>query len=264
MAAFSKTWVAITAIAAMGGAVAGCGRTLDASSPDAGIVPSGLTGRWAMFKWEDPVAVDLREHDGVLEGNGCCGGFRDASYELNCCGPVQGEVADRRASFGFSFDFNRSGAVYDYSTDVFVSADGQRMAGTFSRTGEPVAWLRIASDEPSLAYLTAPLPALGEHAGSYGLLLTDDPAPGADFVAQRVYQMNVNEQFVYGELGAFWSPEMSWRADVQTLSAGPVPETAPGLPVALSIQVDGSTVVAVEAKMASGLRYHFQASPWQP
>ena len=169
-----------------------------------------------------------------------------------------------RASFGFSFDVSNGSEVSDYSTDVFVSADGQRMAGTFSRTGEPVAWLRIASNEPSLPYLTAPLPALGAHAGSYGLVLADDPAPGGDFVGQHVYRMNVNDRFVSGELGPFWSPEMSWRADAQTLTAGPVPETAPGLPVALSLQVDGSTVVSVEARMASGLRYHFQASPWQP
>ena len=112
--------------------------------------------------------------------------------------------------------------------------------------------------------MPAPLPALGEHAGSYGLVLTDDPAPGGDFVGQRVYQMSIDARFVYGELGPFWSEEMSWRADTQTLAVGPVPATAPGLPVALSIQVDGSTVVSVEATMASGVRYHFQASPSQP
>jgi hypothetical protein len=215
-----------------------------------------------MFEWEDPVAVDLREKDGVVEGTGCCGGFQNPNFPPYCCGPVNGQVADRRASFGFSFNF--AGEEYDYATDVFVSADGERMAGTFSRSGTPVAWLRIASNEPSLRYLSAPLPALGEHAGSYGLVLTDDPAPGGDFVGQRVYQMSINERFVYGELGPFWSEEMSWRADAQTLAAGPVPETAPGLPVALSIQFDGSTVVSVEATMASGIRYHFQASPWQP
>jgi hypothetical protein len=260
MAAFSKAWVALTAIA---GLAAGCGRMLGDTSPDAGTTPSGLTGRWAMFKWEDPVAVDLRENDGVLEGRGCCSGFQD-DVRFNCCGPVNGNVADRRASFGFSFDYNGSGAVYDYSTDVFVSADGRRMAGTFSRTGEPVAWVRLASDEPSLVYWATPVPALAEHSGVYGLVLTDDPAPGADFVGQSVYRMVVSDRFVFGALGSFWSQEMSWHADAQTLAAGPVPETAPGLPVALSIQADGPTVVSVEATMASGVRYHFQASPWQP
>ena len=88
------------------------------------------------------MTVDLRDSDGVLEGRGCCGGFLDGGDVLRCCGPVNGQVADRRASFGFSFNF--AGEAYDYATDVFVSADGKRMAGTFSRTGATVAWLRIA------------------------------------------------------------------------------------------------------------------------
>jgi hypothetical protein len=85
MAAFPKTWVAI---AALTGAAAGCGRTPAGAAPDAGTAVPDLSGRWAMFEWEDPVAVDLREKDGVVEGTGCCGGFQNPNFPPYCCGPV--------------------------------------------------------------------------------------------------------------------------------------------------------------------------------
>jgi hypothetical protein len=74
---------------------------------------------------------------------------------------------------------------------------------------------------------------------------------------------------VPGQLGSFWSGEMAWRADQQTLVVGPVPETAPGLPVAMSLRFDGTApagpaLASVEAVMASGARYQFQATPAQP
>src|SRR5215203_2427196 len=115
-----------------------------------------LTGRWAMFVFEDPIAVDLRQVGAVIEGDGCCGGFQDVSRQIGCCGAVNGQIADRRASFGFSFQY---GELYDYSTDVFVSADARRMAGTFSRGGSPIAWVRIGVSDPILPYVALALPA---------------------------------------------------------------------------------------------------------
>jgi hypothetical protein len=96
------------------------------------------------------------------------------------------------------------------------------------------------------------------------LVLSDDPAPGGDFSGQQPYLLDLSDQFVSGGLGSFWDREMSWSGDEQTLVVGPVPETAPGLPVELRLHYDGPALVSVEAAMASGLRYHFQATVWQP
>src|SRR5262245_28953855 len=254
-----RQFTTCVAIAAAGVVAAGCGKTGDDSHP----VASSLTGRWAMIHFEDPVTVDLTEKDRKLDGNGCCGGIDDLSQSLNCCAPVSGQFAGVQASFGFSF--NLGAEPYDYTTDVYVSADRNRMAGSFSRTSTPVAWVRIDPSQPSLPLNHTTLQVgLDKLQGSYGLRLADNPPPGADFDPQRVYQFNIDGHFVYGELGPFWGGEMAWREADQTLVAGPVPATAPTLPTALSLHADGSTIVSVEATMPSGLRYHFQPMPTQP
>jgi len=230
-------------IAAVGLVVQGCQQ----DSPDVG-------GRWAMFTFADPVTVDIWPiHDGVVSGTGCCGGFFDLS---SCCGFLEGEIAGQHASFGFSFG---GGEAAKYSTDVFVSANGQRMAGTFNGwQRNPVAWVRIAPTDP---YLPRAAPALRDilwaHSGSYALVLSDAPPAGSDFSPQQTCRLVIGGESVSGDLGTFWAGELSWSADERMLAAGPVPETAPGLPVALTLAFDNATV---EAAMASGLRYQFQVT----
>ena len=63
-----------------------------------------------------------------------------------------------------------------------------------------------------------------------------------------------------GALGAFWAGEMKWHADEQTLEIGPVPATAPELPVALSPHFDGTTLSTVDATMSNGDAYAFSPS----
>jgi hypothetical protein len=240
------------------------GDTPDALDPGP-ATPLNMTGRWAMFRFEDPVAVDIKQKDGgVLEGQGCCGGFSDVSYQLNCCAALTGAIAGRHATFGFTF--NQYTTPYPYDTDVYVSDDFQRMAGVF-QNGYPVTWVRIGATDANLPYDDSDSRALTDtYGGAYTLLLADDPAPGTDFTAQRTYWFNVGGGYVYGELGAFWSRELRWNAADQTLRAGPVPATAPTLPVSLTLHFDadgGTALTSVDAVTASGLRYHFQAMPRQ-
>ena len=240
------------AIAAVAVAAQGCS---DAGEPGGGL---DVGGRWAMLGFEDPVAVDLDQGGDAIQGRGCCIGF-PGDTEISCCGPVTGQIVDRRASFGFAFD--HGGEPYVYSTDAFVSSDGKRMAGTFSRGGVQVAWVRIGTYAP---YLPPPNSALESvTTGHYALVLSDDPGAGSDFSPQATYALSVSAQFVSGHLGAFWSGEMAWNADQRTLVVGPVPETAPGLPVAMSLRFDATALASVEVVMASGARYRFQATPRQ-
>jgi hypothetical protein len=243
------------AIAAVAVAAQGC--------QNDGVGSDGLdvSGRWAMFSFEDPVAVDIHQAGGAIDGRGCCDGL-SGDRALACCGIVTGEIVDRRASFGFTPGLGPE----VYSTAAVVSSDGKRMAGAFSRMSVPVAWVRIGSQD---AHLPPPEPALesiiGMRTGVYALVLSDGPAAGIDFSPQHTYALYVvGSGFLFGHLGAFWSGEMAWNADQQMLVVGPVPETAPGLPVAMSLRFDGTALASVEAVMASGARYQFQATPSQP
>jgi hypothetical protein len=233
-------------------------------SPDAGTAGGlDINGRWAMFVFEDPVAVDITAARGVINGRGCCSGLGERSAALQCCGAVTGQIVERTVSFGFSFDVG--GESYSYWTDAVLSADARRMTGTFSRGGVPVTWLRVHSYD---AWLPIPEPSITEipleREGSFGLMLVDDPPAGSDFQAQRTYQFNTHRQFVNGDLGAFWTGEWAGWAGNQTLGIGPVPETTPSLPVILELQFDGPALVSVLAIMPSGTRYTFQATSSQP
>lgn len=223
-----------------------------------------VSGRWAMFAFEDPVAVFLDQTNTALAGNGCCAGLRDVPTG-GCCGAVTGQVAGRSASFGFPVSVLGQST---YSTQVFVSADGQRMAGTFTLGGPDtlkVAWVRIGPTDPWLPSADRALSdVMLMRAAGYALTLSDNPAAGRDYSAQQIYGLSVLDRFVSGDLGVYWDREMSWHADEQTLVVGPVPETAPGLPVALWLHFDGSTLASVEAAMASGVRYRFVATASQP
>lgn len=243
---------------------AGTGGHETGGSGGASVPGPDVSGRWAMFAFEDPVAVDLHAIDGAIAGDGCCGGLGPQTPSF-CCGAVNGQIVGRHVTFGFTFNF---GPEVTYWTDAFVSADGQRMAGRFnavSPVDQPIAWVRI---EPADAWLPRPDPAvtavLTTRSARYALVLSDDPPAGNDFSAQQTYRLAVSDRFVYGDLGSFWDREMSWSAGEQTLIVGPVPETAPGLPVALSLRFDGTMLTSVEAALPSGTRYHFQAAASQP
>jgi len=229
--------------------------------PDGGatVKGPGVSGRWAMFGWEDPVAVDIRQAGGNISGHGCCAGL-GLNPEPPCCGDVSGTIGDQAAAFGFKFDYG--GSTYDYSTQVFVSADTQRMAGMFSRSGSRVAWLRIQAPE---SYLPDPDPALQvvmrARGGSYALVLADDPAPGGDFTPGLTYAFGIGDRSIGGDLGPFWGEEMSWDADRQILTVGPVPATDPNLPVALLLGFNGTVLSSVEAISAGDVHYHFLVMP---
>jgi hypothetical protein len=240
----------------MGGAsgLAGGGGT--AGAPAAAL---DISGRWALFGFEDPVAVELQQTGTVLAGSGCCTGFQ-SDVPLDCCGSVTGQCADRRASFGFSF----WGGTYEYATDAFVSADGSRMAGTFSRIDTPVAWIRLKPTDSTLLRADPVVEkAMSDRGASYDLVVTDTTPAGDDFSPQQTYHIFIRAEDVGGALGAFWAGEAAWNASEQTLVVGPVPETAPGLPVALRLRFDGNLLTSVDATMVSQATYHFRATQTQ-
>lgn len=217
-----------------------------------------------MIGFEDPVGVALGQQGTIIAGYGCCAGLNPPSGTA-CCGPIiDGWIVGGRARFGFPFEFG--GGVYEYAADVTVSTDGQRMLGAFSRISKPTAWVRIdAVDLQATGWLSDRNPlvseAVRERIGSYALTLIDTSAGGSDYSPDAVYQLLISGSLplVWGDLGPFWGGEMSWLADEETLVLGPVPVTAPTFPITLRLQFEGIVLTSVEAEMASGARYLFNA-----
>jgi hypothetical protein len=218
-----------------------------------------------MFAFEDPVAVSLSQSGTDLSGFGCCAGL-NADVSVDCCGDiVNGSIVDRRASFEFSFE---SGEAFTYGADVFVSADGKRMLGPFSRGALVTAWVPITGNtSEGIGWLRTSDAVLDEvvraRAGNYELLLAGAPAGGDSYAPDTPYAIgisNARPALVFGDLGPFWAGEMAWQEGEQTLVIGPVPETDPAFPVALRLRFEDVVLSAVEAQMSSGDRYLFSAA----
>jgi hypothetical protein len=222
-----------------------------------------VSGAWALFAFEDPVAVVLTQNGSELTGYGCCAGLGPQSI-IDCCGEiVGGAIVDRRATFGFAFEFGES---FWYAADVVVSADVERMAGGFSRVDWPTAWVRI---DESRGFLTSDDTALRDvfdaRVGAYELTLSD-ASGGAEFSPDRTYELGIAGGLptLFGDLGSFWAGEFVWNETEQALTVGPVPTTTPELPIGLVLRFEATVLRAVEATMPSGADYFFDAAPRLP
>jgi hypothetical protein len=226
-----------------------------------------VAGRWAQFGTDDAVAAELVQSNGILTGNGCVTGLPTPTRnpaELYC-GPVNGQIAGARVSFAYDATIASEGA------DLWVSNDGQRMAGRHAFNGAwfaPVSWLRIAATDPHLPQspeLEAVESALSSRNGVWVLTQLAGPAPL--FLGRTDLGVFLNIQtrslgsFVLGTLGAFWHGEMRWSDADGTLDVGPVPETVPGIPVKLRLRFDASTLESVEATLPTGELQRFSAEP---
>ncbi|HEX6278367.1 MAG TPA: hypothetical protein VFZ53_35215 [Polyangiaceae bacterium] len=252
------------AVAGAGGSSerGGAGGSADAGTGGSAVAGPNIEGEWAMIGFEDPVAVRLAQQGTVLTGYGCCAGLEPALV-TDCCGSISdGSIVNGRARFGFAFDV---GAVYEYAADVTVSKDGQRMFGHFSRGSRPTAWVRMNPiDRDMYGYLArnaVVYQPVRDRVGAYPLTLVDATADGSDYSPGAVYELGISGTLplVWGDLGPFWGGEMSWLSDEETLVVGPVPVTDPSFPIALRLDFQGVVLTSVEAEMASGARYLFNA-----
>jgi hypothetical protein len=223
-----------------------------------------VSGRWAQFGTDDANAAELVQTDGVLTGNGCIVGLPTPTNTADSyCGAVHGQIEGARATFAYDATIATEGA------DLWVSSDGQRMAGRHAFEGSwfaPVTWLRIAPTDSHLPLSPTLKPvsdALGSRKGSWVLTQLEGPEPL--FLGRTDLGVVLNIQsdsggLVLGTLGAFWVGEMRWSDADSTLEIGPVPETVPGVPVQLRLHFDAATLQAVETTLPNGERQRFSAS----
>jgi hypothetical protein len=221
-----------------------------------GVTEPDVRGTWAMFVFEDPVAVDLAQNGNALSGWGCCAGLNsDPSFP--CCGPIQnGRIENARASFSFPLGI----VAESYAAEVHVARTGDRMAGTFYALGGSTgttAWVRIPPDAQWLTHDDAALrAAVTARQSEYALVVAD--GDGSDVTASQEYRLVLRGgslPLLFGDLGPFWAGEMTWLESESTLEVGPVPPTAPELPIALRLRFAGDVLMTCEATFASGSTY---------
>ena len=252
-----------TAGVATGGIEAGAGAPL--MDP-----PADVVGRWAQFGTDDANAVELLQNADVLSGSGCLAGLPAPSdLDHHYCADLIGKVQGQRVTFAYEPGGAHEGA------DLWVSADGRRMAGRHRFDDVwwgPVAWLRFGKDEIFLPHTGKPEEpitlVLEARVGIWALeQVSGPPAIFVGRTDQGVY-LNIPSDpkggFVFGTLGAFWQDEMTWNEAEQTLSVGPVPETVPGLPTQLLLHFEGVSLQAVEASRADGKLLSFAATRFVP
>ena len=249
---------------AAGGAAAGSSGALGlagaAAEPEP--PPVDIAGRWAMFEFEDPVGVQLVQNGGELSGEGCAAGApplpepESGSY----CGAIRGSVQAHQANFGFSFE---SGA-YHYSASVTVSADGQRMTGSFhavQQLATPTAWLRLTNGQQWLPWDSDVSKPGDPLTGLYSLSLVSSSTGGSEYDATTQYRFFYSGRGIAGSLGSFWQSEMKYALADGVIEVGPVSATTPELAVALKLMVGAEGLTEVQALTASGNDYLFSVAP---
>ncbi|MES1185944.1 MAG: hypothetical protein ABUL60_19175 [Myxococcales bacterium] len=235
-------------------------------SPNMLEAPIEVSGRWAQFGTDDAVAAELVQTNGMLTGNGCVLGLpTSADSADHYCGPIKGQLQGARVSFGYSASVASEGA------DLWLSSDGQRMAGRHLFDGAwfaPVSWLRIGAADSHLPHPPeheAAARALSSRTGRWSLTQLEGPAPlflgSAELGVELHIQSDAAGGFVLGTLGAFWHGEMSWSEPDGTLQVGPVPETVPGLPLRLELRFVDSALQSVDATLPTGELQRFSATP---
>lgn len=260
-------------VLALGSAAVGCG-TADRASPSpaptipsaAGAAGSGpetpetvdespplsIAGRWGMFHFEDPVAVELIQNGSQLSGLGCDAGLPSPEWDGNeeYCGPISGEVMGNQARFEIAF------SSYRIAASVTISADASRMTGDFELFGPSadMAWLRFTDG-----------PWLQERTGQPVVVLYDtelqliEASPGAsEFELGKIYRISQPRNGIWGDLGNFWHSEISQTSLNGPTRVGPVPMTDPERPVSLEIEHQSTLITRVIAVAGSGATYVFE------
>lgn len=255
-------------LTSLGVAVSGCGKSDSAesapapseatggSAPTAAEPPISIEGRWGLFVFEDPIAVELVQTGSQLSGLGCDSGLPTGDYNPRheLCAPLVGAVEGNRAWFEFAL----LDGGWRVRADVTIAADASRLSGSASfgsSAGIGVALLPFSEDE-----LWLPFPNQAERpffSNEESFELREASGDGSDFQPDRVYELHRQNRGMWGDFGVFWHTEMSSASDAAPIQVGPVSATAPAQPISLTLEQDGGVITRIVAVMESGASYLF-------
>jgi hypothetical protein len=230
------------------------------SDPEQHAADVNVSGRWAMFGFEDPVGVALSQSEGALSGIGCGVGTPPASKASYCSADLTGTIAGGSVKF----DFKSTADILPgrYLADLVASKDGKRMAGRFGigtsvSTELWIAWLPVQGNDDFWLPVAESEPSLGS--GQFELRLSSAEAGDPSFDSQATYWIAFGPYGLVGELGAFFLSEM--RRVGNGVEAGPVSPTVPELPVYVSFTGPGSAYTSVTARLSNGHTFTFDVLP---
>jgi hypothetical protein len=220
-----------------------------------------ITGRWGMFMFEDPIAIDIVQSGNALSGLGCDAGLPDPKVGgAELCAPLTGTVEGNRASFGFDIP------GYRFRATVIVSQDANRMAGEFHDVignAFKSSWLRLGEDERGLPGRFSESPMVLDLLNSYELRLIESLSPGTSFDPLLTYEVTYLPHWgLYGDLGVFYYTEITGEQEAAgPILVGPVPATNPALPLSIRFDRDGSILTHAVAVDVHGVVSEFQLTP---
>jgi hypothetical protein len=218
-----------------------------------------ISGRWGMFLFEDPVAVDIVQNGNGITGLGCDAGLPDpepdpASTSIYCA-PLRGEVEADRAWFAFDI------SSYAFRAEVTVSRDASRMAGEFLDIfGDRYksSWLRLRDDEIALVRRWPRDQSAID--GRYDLRLMGSVSSESSFDPLRTYEITYIAAYgIYGDLGAFYYTEISGdETPSEPLLVGPVPPADPTVPVSIRFDRNASRLTHATVVDVHGVVSEFE------
>jgi hypothetical protein len=252
--------------------------------------PPPVAGNWLLYGFEDPVSVHLEVGpDGSsydVTGTGCYAGpMHLLQNAAEACGQLHGHGAGLELEFSFDFSGSPLGPGH-YAMSAHASRDGTRMAGTIMTQTRiagasgfmgPYGWLRLEDIglTSTSAQAKAPPADLGPlpndtwtDPSAVALALQGDVPLGPVVPGMRIWEQesSVGVDSFTGVLGIFWNPDFHWDEATRTLTAGPVPETIPSMPVKLELYLDpvSTDVLDAVATLADGTKGTLLPAPPPP
>lgn len=237
-----------------------------------------VDGTWAILAKEmDATVVEL---GGVPHG--CQSGWGDAapysgSYAANCCGPVLFGVEGDQVSFDLSVGEDCVGTPLHYVIEGTLSARGDRIGGIhtiieaepgrtpFPRSfpGAAIRYERMLEPGPFPVGPEWPPQIRNEFLGSTFETATQQ----GPFAPGERYRLSLFVTAIKGDLGEYLGTEITFEEtgpDSFIVHAGPVSETLPDRPIALTVHYERALPTSAEVLMPSGELFTLTPAPYEP
>lgn len=260
--------------------VGGVGGSGGGSGGGGGAPTSNLAieGFWATYADRmDGTVVYLSANGNVITGRGCLSGWQENSQ----CGDITGTVEGNQVNFEFYFG---TGLAWDtYGVNVQLVTSSARMNGEqyYYEANPPTPQLGAteagrwkvpailfrpppqSDDDHRWPFEPVPMEARSALTKMGGVTLLGD-APAGKYTPGTSYELKTDWGGLLGDLGLFAPVDLTYEYPedgVLVVHADQVAQLDPDSPVSLEIEVRDTSVVSVEAELATGEMLSFAPSP---
>lgn len=209
--------------------------------------------------------------------HGCQSGWPDAvtqDYGARCCGPVVAGVEGNRVSFDLSVKEDCVGIPLHYVLEGTLSAGDDRIGGVHTMIEAQPGRPPVARSYPGTAVRydrtieRGPFPVGPEWPPQIRSELLSSAFETANeqgpFVPGERYHVSMFVTAIRGDFGEYLGTEVSFEEtgpDSFIVHAGPVPETLPDRPIALTIHYESAQPTSADVQMPSGELFTLTPAP---